>query len=251
MQTGVVQDNPKSFSRPFSSAANTKRARRDGLIVAYRRYVQHLVGSLIKAMNLPQDCYEEFVSAGYLGLVEAAERFDSSSKAEFKTFAYLRIRGAVIDCIRASSQLSGTAYKYARALQASHQIREQYFESQKNVDKGGIESTLAQMLEYAAKSTMTFRLSYQDAEEEVVSIVDQAGTPELAIEQMQNQKQLRSILKKLPANERLVLECYYFRDMTFEEIARDQMKASKSWASRLHERAITRLKELYAKECAD
>ena len=74
----------------------TEKIFRKNLVEEFQEYVHAVVGRLMRAVNLPTHMEDEFVAAGYLGLVEAASRFDRDSGKKFKSYAFLRIRGAVI-----------------------------------------------------------------------------------------------------------------------------------------------------------
>src|SRR4051794_2131254 len=78
--------------------------KRDELIVSHLPLVKHVIGRVIGDVPPGVDV-ENLESAGVLGLVEAAARFDPSRNANFKTFAYLRIRGAIVDEMRRNSPL--------------------------------------------------------------------------------------------------------------------------------------------------
>src|SRR5262245_61098490 len=77
---------------------------RDELIVSHLPLVKHVIGRLIGELPPGVDI-ENLESAGVLGLVEAAGRFDPTQNAQFKTFAFLRIRGAILDELRRASPL--------------------------------------------------------------------------------------------------------------------------------------------------
>jgi len=225
--------------RPSSEA-------RDGLVAGYKRYVNHIVGALIKALNLPQELFDDFVAAGYLGLVEAASRFDFESGSDFKSYAYLRIRGAVIDSIRETSELSGRAYRFSKALQAAQELRERLITDRAaEVETKDEQDKLASVLEYAAKGALAFRLSLYEAESEVTAIEDESANPETNMENREELGKLRELIKDLPLKERIVLEGYYLQEKSFSQIAAENEGMSKSWVSRLHDRGLSLLKELY------
>ncbi len=216
------------------------RERRDDLIAEYRDYVQHVVGYLIQSMGLPNQLFDDFVSAGYLGLVEAAERFDFSSGYPFKNFAFLRIRGAVIDSIRQSSELSGKAYRYAKALQASDEMRQDCAADGKFMhDRPAM--TLDSVMEYAARSIMAYRLVIGADMQGVSTAGGYGEDPETQLSSKQSENNFRDLIATLPEKERIVIEEYYFNDRTFAEIAEAHEGFSKSWVCRLHARALARL----------
>src|SRR3954469_25606357 len=80
------------------------QTRRDDLILGHLPLVKHVIGRLVGGLPPGVDA-ENLESAGVLGLVEAAAKFDPSRNAQFKTFAYLRIRGAIVDELRRNSPL--------------------------------------------------------------------------------------------------------------------------------------------------
>jgi RNA polymerase sigma factor for flagellar operon FliA len=220
--------------------------KRKTLIDQYQDYVQYLVGGLIKTMNLPPDLFDEFVAAGNLGLVEAAQRYDSESGTDFSAFAYLRIRGAVIDSIRECADLTGKAYRFARALQAINDHREDLVDLVEPASNQ--EDTLARVMDYAATGTLCFRLSISDVENELED--DGAGDPERALNLQQDGELLRQLVLELPDKERRVIEDYYYRGHSLAQISRNYDDFSKSWVSRLHSRALQMLKDKYVEAMA-
>ena len=228
---------------------NKELYRRNELIEEYQDYVQGIVGIMVQSMGLPSKHFDEFVAAGCLGLVEAASRFDFDSGREFKYFAFLRIRGAVIDSIRETADVSGKAYRHAKALQAANEFRECQFEVEAESDeKPSDDEQLASVLESAAAGLMAYRLTINDAEEEITEIGENPHDPEKKLLEVQKNKKIRQILATLPEKERLVIEDFYFKDKSFVEIAEEYEGMSKSWISRLHAKALLRLQEAFSTE---
>lgn len=217
---------------------------RDKLIAEYQQYVNSIVGTMIKTMGLPLQFFDEFVSAGYLGLVEAASRFDPKTGGDFKSFAYLRIRGAVIDSIRECADTSGKAYRYVKAIQASHNLRENLHNNGQAGSTASREEALAEVYDFAAKGILAFRLSVDDAEEELYNELGSPTTPEESLKSQQNNEELRAAIATLPEKERLVIEEFYFNDRSFTEIADGVHGLSKSWISRLHAKGLERLHKI-------
>jgi RNA polymerase sigma factor FliA len=228
--------------RKAAAASKTRNA----LVTRYHSFVHAIVAQMIYRMGLPSDYYDEFISAGYLGLVEAAGRFDSKNGADFKTYAYLRIRGAVIDSIRATSELQGRAYKCARAVRASIDLREVEFTYRDSLPESADKKRrLAGILDYAAKSALAFRLSINDVQDEVQGLEAQGADPEAAYMGREDRQVLKEIVHSLPRKERRVLDAYYFQGKSLSEIAASQKGLSKSWVSRLHARGLELVKKRY------
>lgn len=220
--------------------------KRNSLVEAYQTYVHYVVGKLVRSMGLPTSAVEDLRAAGYLGLLEAADRFDENSGVEFKNYAYLRVRGAIIDSIRNQYGNSARAYRYARALRGMQELRETELATGINQtpDPNKAER-LAKVLEYASKGALAFRLSMCEAEEEVSEVKDESPSPEDRLSNIQESKLIRKLVATLPRKERLIIEGYYFNEKSFKKLANSKVGLSKSWTSRLHGRALTKLKQLY------
>ncbi len=231
-----------------------KQEARNDLIEQYREYAQNIVGWMIKTMHLPRDSFDEFLSAGYLGLVEAASRFKPETGHNFRAYAYFRIRGAVIDSIRSSSQLSGKAYSIAKAMQAAYELRGQLLAEQEIRAENKIlehrTDSLSQILDYAATSVLAYRLSFADAEEELGALTDEEPDPEMRMLLQESYALIKELAETLPEKERTIIREFYFQDKTFGEIIRDNDGMGKTWVSRLHTRALRNLKARYLQKMA-
>ncbi|MCB0317387.1 MAG: sigma-70 family RNA polymerase sigma factor [Bdellovibrionales bacterium] len=214
---------------------------RDELIIQFKDFVHFVVGRLISTMKLPNSMFEELTSAGYLGLVEAAERYDSTQGTNFKNYAFLRIRGAVIDSIRKSSDISGEAYRHAKAFEAIQTLREEESYDHHNSTKQS-KSKLAKALNHIAKGALVFRINMPTEElEEVYNSDCSKNDPETQLELKEYSKKIFNAMKKLSEKERIIIEEYYFNDYSFAEITKKHKGLSKSWVSRLHSKAIEKL----------
>ena len=223
----------------------------DELVIKYQKYAHSIAAKLIASMHLPATQLDEFVSAGYLGLVEAAQRFDGSSGIDFRNFAFLRIKGAIIDSIRASSDLSGKAYRMARAWSASQSLEESYFVGGVEHVAHGDEKALAEIFEFAASGALAFKLSMDDVEEEVADLVSHDVSQEVQMIEQQESASLKKLVLELPEKERIVIWGYYFENKTFSQIELENDGMTKSWISRLHARALIHLRELFIERGGD
>jgi RNA polymerase sigma factor for flagellar operon FliA len=215
------------------------------LVVMYYDFVETVVTRLMRSMALPFALKDDFMSAGALGLVEAAGRFNPERGTDFKIFAFLRIRGAVIDYLRSSCELSGGAYRMLRSLSAAHELREQELECKQTKPLARAPSKTrraGQVIDFLAKSALAFSLCGVDAAA-TQSVVE---TPEHSLEKKQASEELRHLVATLPEKERLIIEQHYFHDRSLVDIAENSAGLSKSWVSRLHDRALGLLREKIA-----
>lgn len=205
---------------------------RNNLITEYHGLVRVIVGKLIASFSFPTSMRDELESAGYIGLVEAADRFDSQSGAHFVGYAKLRIRGSIIDSIRSNATLSGKNYKLAKALQAIQELRED-----------APMDNLEDVLEFAAAGALSFQLSLSSGEVLEDELPADEDTPHEILSRAQEQAKLKRAVEALPEKERAVVEAYYFQGKRFNELSREDIGLTKSWVSRLHARALHMLRE--------
>ncbi|MCB0332048.1 MAG: sigma-70 family RNA polymerase sigma factor [Bdellovibrionales bacterium] len=203
---------------------------------AHLDWVRSVVGTLIKRMDIPSDEFDELVSAGYLGLVEAADRFDASRGVTFEAYAQLRVRGSIIDAIRKNCDLSARGYRYAKALQAATDLRLNTQESEEQEKKS---PSIARALDYVAKGAIAFRLSLDDAGSDY-ELQSSDASAEEALAGKQEKQILRQCVKILPELERQVVELYYFQNQTVHQIA-DKLGVTKGWVSKVHKKALGKL----------
>ena len=232
------------------SARKRSVAERNLLVDEYRTYAEKLVRLLMKRMGLPEEHHEELRSAAYLGLIDAADRFDRNNDSSFRTYAFYRIRGAVIDNIRNTTGISGRRYRMIKALQSAESLKEASFHGY-----GGVtpkpkhdDDELATLLDFASKALLVKKLSLSGTADSALDPADQGPSPEDAFSNQEESDLLRKYVSELPETERLVIEAYYFRDLSFVEAAEEVVGASKSWISRVHTRAIQRLHERLIEE---
>ena len=219
---------------------------RDELIEQFQPYVHSIVHKLVKSMSLPKENIDEYISAGYLGLVEAAGRFNPDLGRPFESFAYLRIRGSVIDCIRDSSDLSAHAYNQIRAAKAAQELRvEQSTQEEGRAATPEKRERLAEIIDYLAQCGLAYRLSMADVED---SLVDEAESPEELVSHKDTAQLLFRLVHELPEKEQRIVKGYYFEDRSFAEIADEDESLSRSWVSRIHSRALESLKKKMLRE---
>lgn len=233
----------QSKYRPAHKKLNpVELKRRNSLIEEYADFAELVVARLIRSMRLPIASRDDFMSAGFLGLIEAAGRFDESRGPEFRGYAYLRIRGAIIDYIRTSCDLTGYAYRRFKALEAAQELREVELEGSSPARKAS-RSSSQDAVSYLEKLAVAFKVSGERDEDSEQTEEPDLQHPEAVLEEKQRRQKIRAIVATLPEKERTIIEQYYFRDQKFIDVAEQFTGVSKSWVSRLHDRALEMLRE--------
>jgi RNA polymerase sigma factor for flagellar operon FliA len=212
-------------------------------IEQYAAFVHGIVQHTRAQFGLDRDV-EDLVSFGYQGLLEARLRFDPARSVQFKSFAYYRVRGAIIDGVRQMAYLPRRAYERllaAEALDAEAEVAGQSLAvaatpASLEGNLRAIDGVLGRVA--AAYTTMTGK----DGSSETT------GTdPEQDVLQEERRARVERALAGLPEQERFLLRGHYIDDRPFGELAKE-LGVSKSWASRMHTRALDRLRELLAAE---
>jgi len=196
----------------------------------------------------------DVVGYGTQGLIEAAKKFDPKQGTAFGTFAYYRIRGAIFDGMRTMGWYSRGDYARFRAEEraneymaaasereaadkAAQSARVAQGKSEDNSeDKSDVLTEIAEILSGVATVHITSIEAARDAPD------DRFQAPDEAALEAEGRDRVRAALAKLPEKERRLMELYYFADIKLEEAGK-KLGLSKSWASRLHSRAVNRLRE--------
>ena len=97
----------------------SRQAVEDQLIVDHLPLVRHIVQKVVGNLRSRPDA-DDLISAGTVGLVRAARAYDPSKHTEFKTYAYIRVRGAVIDELRSQSFSSPSIRRRIHSIREAH-----------------------------------------------------------------------------------------------------------------------------------
>jgi RNA polymerase sigma factor for flagellar operon FliA len=175
---------------------------------------------------------EDLVSYGREGLLAAARSFDPRRGVPFKRWANLRVRGAVIDGIRATSAVPRSMYSRLRTTEEEGRVGGEG-------DSGRAAAVADRRLsEYLARRATAIALGFVGARaDEHGEPIDRSPSAEQSLLRHELFEAIRASVSELPEAERTLVERHYFDGVTFEEAA-TELGLSKSWASRLHARAI-------------
>ncbi len=202
---------------------------------------------MIRALRWRVDL-EELVSAGREGLWEAARRYDPDSSVPFKGFAGYRVRGAMIDHVRRMAAVPRRAYERLAAVEAALLVSEGLSErrlSEPRMSEPRM-SERAREPEVAAEAVVDEHLASMVLAQAVqlaagqADIVEAQATPEEAYEHAELRAAVRVAVDCLRPAQAEVIRRFYFERQDFGQIA-GALNMSKSWVSRTHARAITRL----------
>lgn len=235
-----------SKAKPEAANAGAKPEALDRRALAeqYIPYVRSIAGKVKKTVAKEID-FEDLVEYGMIGLLEAADRYDPKYGANFMTFAYYRIRGAIYDGLRGMGWMSRSEYAKARFEERANEFLAEI--AQDGEGAAGGDNDAASPFEHAVQDLAS---AVQGLAAVYITTIDSAEGAQLKDERgplaeenlglEQARSLVRQTIKKLSDQERQLLEMYYYRDMSLQEVG-EKLGLSKSWTSRLHARVIEKL----------
>jgi len=227
-------------------ANHRKQAPDEQRITALLPMVRKIAQRAISYIKPPLS-FEDIVSAGTLGLIKAARDFEPSHEAEFETYAYIRIKGAILDELRSLSLLPSNIHRQIQAARgASRRITEQ-------TGKPPADEELAEQLGVSIdKLNKTFESARA---QQFVSIDHSEGgapglgamlaspgtiSPAAQLEQSELLDKLTGAIRHLPERQRQVVLLYYQQELTMKQIA-EVFEITESRVSQLHASALFNL----------
>ena len=225
---------------------------RESLIIKYTPLVKYVAGKV--AIGMPKSIeFEDLVGYGFFGLLDAIDKFDLNKNTKFKTYAITRIRGAIVDELRAKDWVPRTVRQKGKELERVIMELEEklnrYPTDEEIAEVLGISDKELQKL-YMNLSITTVKSFYDSAivsadNEKMVIVNTLEGSDNLNPEKVSERKELEStigqIIEELPEKEKLVLILYYYEDLTLREIG-EALEVTESRVSQLHTKAIYKLK---------
>lgn len=189
--------------------------------------------------------FDDLVSLGQAGLVEAASRYDAQKGASFATFAWYRVQGAIIDGLRRQTTLPRRVWAKLVALRAASD----YLETQAERERGTqgraapteTAATLAKVKDAISAIRTMYITSLDAAREQGFDTPDEGKDPSAALRAAELAARLRKALDSLPERERTLLTKHYWEGKNLVD-AGNELGISKSWASRIHSQAVDRLR---------
>lgn len=235
--------------RLWQEYSKTKSADiREKLILEYAPLVKLVAGRLSMYLGYNVE-YEDLVSYGIFGLIDAIDKFDYTKPVKFETYASLRIRGAILDQIRKMDWIPRTI------RQKQKQIDSAMKEFELTHGRQATDAELAVQLgikeeeynEWQSQMKVTNVVSLNEFMEQGSDVANKKDAsshfaqPEEAYEQNELKEVLKASLDLLTEKERRVIELYYYEELTLKEIS-VVLEVSESRISQLHTKALQKMK---------
>lgn len=223
---------------------------RDELVTRYLPLIKYVVGRMAVTPPTGLD-YEDILSFGVFGLMDAVDKFDPSKGFVFQTYAIPRIRGAILDELRKCDWFSRTGrekvQKYNRALEKvlrdKGEFRDDWIIQEMGVDP----DEYYEIQELASRGYMTSLDDTSPMEDGEVPIeATLADDRETVVERLDDEsdkQQLLEALQELPDRERQMLSLYYYEGLTLKEIGAI-LGVSESRVSQIHGKGLSMLRAI-------
>ena len=223
---------------------------RDKLIKEYGPKIKYMAYRLSHRLQ-PDIDIDDLISAGIIGLMDAMDKYDPSKETLFKTYAEFRIRGAMLDEIRAMDWIPRSVKEKAGLLYRTVAQLEKKLGKSPTEDEiaSELKMTMAEYQEFIAQAKTSAMISIEDLGihlDHDRDILECIGEPEkrdplTLLLSKDTRDILKSAIEHLPEKEQRVVSLYYYNELTMKEIGRI-LSVTESRVSQLHTQAMFRLK---------
>ena len=225
---------------------------RDRLILTYAPLVKYVAGRLGSGLPAHVDD-DDLVSYGLLGLMGAIERYDPDRDVKFETYAIARIKGSIIDELRAMDWVPRSVRARARDIERTIAELEARLGRAPNDEEisgklGMTEDELNESLSEISRTSIAAldELWTVSAGGDQIALIDtiedtQGPNPQSALAETELREAIGEAIARLPEREKLVVTLYYYEELTLREIG-EVLGVTESRVSQLHTKAVLRLK---------
>lgn len=221
---------------------------REQLIIEYAPLVKLVAGRLSMYLGYNVE-YEDLVSYGIFGLIDAIDKFDTAKEVKFETYASLRIRGAILDQIRKMDWIPRTVRQKQKKIDAAIRAVEMKTgktatdeEIAKELGVSG-EEYIGWQSQMKIKNLVSLDEFTEQGSEPVVdpAVSSHLAQPEEVVAETELQEVLKQSLEVLTEKEKRVIELYYYEELTLKEISKI-LEVSESRISQLHTKALLKMR---------
>ncbi len=227
---------------------------REALILEYAHLIKFIAGrmNIYFGSNIE---YDDLVSFGVFGLIDAIDKYDINKGVKFETYASLRIRGSIIDSIREMDWVPRSLRQKNKELEKAYrEVEYELGRSAEDIDVANkMQLSLDEFYKLLNRVNVTSMVSLEDFLEQNYEIgmdtpnSNKPNTPEQEAELTEIKEILGEAIDKLPEKEKMVLSLYYYEELTLKEISAI-MNVSESRISQIHTKAIIRLRGKLARQ---
>ncbi len=224
---------------------------KDKLVIEYSSLIKFIAQKI--AVRLPSNIeLDDLISSGVIGLMDAIDKYDPTRDNKFKTYAEFRIRGSILDELRAQDWVPRSVRDKAKLLDRTMVELEAVFGRAATDEEVStkLNMSMEEFYDLVNQVRPVSVLSIDDST--TFSNVDKKSILNIlegcALNNPYNQLSMKSIkdvvtkaIEELPERQRLVLSLYYYEDLNLKEIGK-VLRVTESRVSQLHAQAVSRLR---------
>jgi len=224
---------------------------KDEIIIEYAPLIKYIAQKI--ASRLPSNIeLDDLVSCGVIGLMDAIEKFDPTRDNKFKTYAEFRIRGAILDELRAQDWVPRSIREKAKLVEKT------YSKLEANLGRPATDEEMCEELKMSqeefhellnkSKSISLLNIddtaSFSRGDKKLMAGLMESSrnnNPYMAVNYKDLKDKIKDGIKSLPEKQKLVLSLYYYEDLNLKEIGQ-VLDVTESRVSQLHTQAVLRLR---------
>lgn len=228
---------------------------KEEIITKYIPLVKYIASKVILGKTRYIE-FEDLVSYGIVGLIDAINKFDESKGMKFSSYASIRIKGAMIDELRKNSPISKGAmdklnrYNAAIDILQTRLMREPSSEEIAHELKMSLEEVgeIENYINYLSIVSLEELIYSEDDDMPLIGTIEdeKSPSPERNLEEKEELKFLEKAIENLNEKDRMVLSLYYYEGLTLKQIGAI-LQVSESRVCQLHTRSIVNLRKSLAK----
>lgn len=228
---------------------------KEQIIQEYIPLVKYIASRVMFGKNKYME-YEDLVSYGMIGLIDAINKFDNNKGMKFSSYASIRIKGAMIDELRKNRPISkGAMDKLNRYNKAIEELQSELLREPTNNEISkhlGISlSEVAEVenyINYISMVSLENVIFSDDEDINLMGVIEDKNSPspDSYLEDKEKLEILTEAIELLKEKDRMILNLYYYEGLTLKEIGK-VLEVSESRVCQLHSRAIRNLRECMKK----
>lgn len=240
----------RSTAKKHVLKIKTKKKPKEEVILKYAPLIKYIANRIASKLPLHIDI-QDLINSGVLGLIDAIEKFDPDKGVKFETYAEYRIKGAILDSLRAMDWVPRSVRKVATLLENT------YADLEKKLGRPATDEEMAEAMEVGVEKlhkliNRVSHVSMVSLEKDPKntnskhSLLDRlmdetSATPSQTLDNEELRTVIAQHIERLPEKERIVISYYYYNDMTMKEIGK-KLSLTESRVSQIHTKAVLRLR---------